>query len=160
MVAAHESLTVLTWMGQAADLDLFERLALGPRTPADVAQEAAYVVGNTRSRRRAGGTSARPPSPTASGGGDRRRVERSDADGSASTDAMSTDSVDATDRLRGLVYVLGMRGRYDLLREVRDALPDRQVAGGPTDDLASGIVQWWLDLPSHLRPLASPSARP
>jgi hypothetical protein len=158
MVAAHESLTVLTWMGQAADLDLFERLALGPRTPADVAQEAAYVVGNT------------PEPPT------RRRDEREAAfadrlravatavassdpspTDSASTDAMSTDSVDAiADRLRGLTYVLGMRGRYDLLREVRDALPDRQVAGGPTDDLASGIVQWWLDLPSHLRPLASP----
>ncbi len=29
MAAAHESLAVLTWVGQAADLDLFERLALG-----------------------------------------------------------------------------------------------------------------------------------
>jgi hypothetical protein len=74
--------------------------------------------------------------------------------GAVSTGAVSTDSVDATqDRLRGLSYVLGMRGRYDLIREVRDSLPDPHVGGDAADDLASGILQWWLDLPGHIRPL-------
>ena len=151
MVAAHESLTVLTWMGQAADLDLFERLALGVKTPADVAQEAAYVVGNT----------TEPPT--------RRREEREVAfaeriravatagpaspAGSRSRSG-SVESLDATqDRLRGLAYVLGMRGRYDLLRQERDSLPDPQLAGDPANDSARGILQWWLDLPGHIRPL-------
>ncbi|MCU1538741.1 MAG: hypothetical protein JWP82_3092 [Humibacillus sp.] len=140
MVAAHESLAVLTWMGPAADLDLLERLALAPKTPADIAQEAAYVIGNT----------IEPPS--------RRRDERERviADrivalgrGPAPS---SADADGEQDRLRGLVYVLGMRDRRDLLRGVRDALPPTPTAG-PAEDLASGIVDWWLDLPGHLRPM-------
>ena len=139
MVAAQESLTVLTWMGQVADLDLFERLALGPKTPADIAQEAAYVVGNT-------------PEPST-----RRRDEREAAFAerisAVATDGASMDNVDATqDRLRGLAYVLGMRGRFDLLHEVREGLPEPRMGGARPDDLASGILQWWLDLPGHLRP--------
>ncbi len=139
MVAAHESLAVLTWMGQVADLDLFERLALGPKSPADIAQEAAYVVGNT----------PEPPS--------RRRDERealfaSRIRGLATAGLPPRDQIDGErDRLRGLVYVLGMRGRYDLIREIRDLLP---VTGDVSEqaDLASGILRWWLDLPAHLRP--------
>jgi hypothetical protein len=46
-----------------------------------------------------------------------------------------------------------MRGRYDLLRDVRDSLPEPLVAGDPTSEVLSGIIQWWLDLPGHLRPL-------
>ena len=140
MVAAHESLAVLTWMGQVSDLDLFERLALGTRTPADIAQEAAYVVGNT----------IEPPS--------RRRDEREEAFADrirevALAGPESSDTDDATqDRLRGLSYVLGMRGRYDLLRDLREALPEPRIAGDASDDLASGFLQWWLDLPAHLRP--------
>jgi hypothetical protein len=140
MAAAHESLAVLTWVAQAADLDLFERLSLGPRTPADVAQEAAYVVGNT----------PEPPS--------RRRDEREAAFAErvreialAGPDSTETDDA-AQDRLRGLSYVLGMRGRYDLLRQVRDALPGPEVGPDGSDGLAGGILQWWLDLPGHLRP--------
>src|SRR6476661_4925659 len=47
VVAAHESLTILSWLGQPEDLDLFERVSLGHATPTDVATTAGYVLGNT-----------------------------------------------------------------------------------------------------------------
>jgi hypothetical protein len=164
MVAAHESLTVLTWMAQAPDLDLFERLALGPRTPADIAQEAAYVVGNTpepatRRRDERERAFAERIRALARGGLDTSgRDAAAAADGTDGTGGVDgphgADAVDGVeDRLRGLTYVLGMRGRYDLLRDVRDSLPEPLVAGDPTSEVLSGIIQWWLDLPGHLRPL-------
>ena len=140
MVAAHEGLAVLTWMGAGADLEVLEQLALAPRTPADIAQAAAYVIGNT----------VEPPS--------RRRDDRERAVADrviALARGPATAPVDADseqDRLRGLVYVLGMRDRRDLLREVADTLP-RPLGVGRSGDAAHGIVDWWLDLPGHLRPL-------
>ena len=135
LVSAHESVTVLTWMGQPEDLDMFERVALSPATPASVAMQAGYVVGNT----------IEPAN--------RRRDERETSFARRVAELIATGSgADDVELLRGLVYVLGMRGRYDLLTALLDALPV------PGDDLlampeiARGVLGWWLAVPERLRP--------
>ncbi|MER7072469.1 hypothetical protein [Terrabacter sp. NPDC000476] len=131
-VAAHESATVLTWMGQREDLDLFTRVALSPSSAPDVAKEAAHVVGNTRE----------PAGPRRD---DReaelaRRVAEVAAPPGAPADVQL---------LRGLVYALGMRGRHDLLAEVVRARPEMPAS-------ARATVDAWLTVPDHLRPLPQP----
>lgn len=134
-VAAHESGTVLTWMGQAEDLDLFERFALAPATPPAVAMEAGYVVGNTVE------------------GPGRQRDEREAAFARRIAEVVATGTGDAhAELLRGLVYVLGMRGRRDLLSALVDALPQPGPDPRAMPEIARGILGWWLAVPEHLRP--------
>jgi hypothetical protein len=160
LVAVHESLTILSWVGQPEDLDLYERLATGGTgrgdvatdtpVPSDVAATAGFVVGNT----------VEPPSPQ------REARERSLALRAAELVATGSGH-DDSDHLRSLVYALGMRGRLDLLTALSDALPAHVVApleeaaasGVPvtatrpgTDAVARGILDYWLALPEHLRP--------
>lgn len=134
-VAAHESASVLTWMGQAEDLDLFESVALSPSTPPDVAREVAYVVGNI----------IEPPG--------RRREEREAAFArrGAEVIANGTGEGDA-ELLRGLAYVLGMRGRHDLVSALVASLPPEGPDPLAASEIARGVLRWWLDLPEHLRP--------
>ena len=160
LVAAHESLTILSWLGQPEDLDLFERVTLGDSTPTDVATTAGYVLGNT----------VEPPSPQ------REARERAVALRVAEIAATGSGH-DAGDHVRSLVYALGMRGRYDLLRALADAQPvepdptappgvshaelgvgdpaDRPPPG--PDGVARGVLGYWLALPEHLRPDGSPA---
>ncbi|WP_076263784.1 hypothetical protein [Intrasporangium flavum] len=172
VVAAHESLTILSWLGQAEDLDLFERVSLGPDTPTDVATTAGYVLGNA----------IEPSSPR------RDARERAVALRVAGIVATGTGH-DAGDHVRSLVYALGMRGRDDLLRALADALPAEpdpepelatglatELATGPDgrpadptigdpadrprpgpDGVARGILGYWLGLPDHLRPDGEPA---
>jgi hypothetical protein len=65
------------------------------------------------------------------------------------------------ERLRGLVYVLGMHGRFDLLTDLGARL-DPSSAGqngsgaAPQPGVravAHDVVTWWLDLPEHVRPV-------
>ncbi|GAA3694068.1 hypothetical protein GCM10022399_08210 [Terrabacter ginsenosidimutans] len=142
-VAAHESATVLSWMGQVEDLDMFERYALSPATPPTVAMEAGYVVGNTvegPGRRRDEREAAFA-----------RRVAEVVAAGTGSGPAELQDELHA-ELLRGLVYVLGMRGRRDLLRALADALPVPGPDPRAMPEIARGILGWWLAVPEHLRP--------
>jgi hypothetical protein len=170
VVAAHESLTILSWLGQPEDLDLFERVTLGNGTPTDVATTAGYVLGNT----------PEPRSP--------QREARDRALALRVAEVMATGSGhDDNDHVRSLVYALGMRGRYDLLRSLADALPlepaptdghhatasAASVVGAPVmggealarpgpDGVARGILSYWLALPEHLRPdgAGGPDGRP
>ncbi|GAA5018292.1 hypothetical protein GCM10023258_05010 [Terrabacter aeriphilus] len=134
-VAAHESATVLTWMGQPEDLDLFTRVALSPGRAPDVAKEAAYVVGNIRE----------PAGP--------RRDDRETAFARRVVEVASPPGgrleASAVQLLRGLVYALGMRGRHDLLAEVVQARPAMPAS-------ARATVDAWLTGPEHLRPLRQP----
>jgi hypothetical protein len=160
VVAAHESLTILSWLGQPEDLDLFERVTLGDGTPTDVATTAGYVLGNT----------IEPPSPQ------REARERAVALRIAEIAATGSGH-DAGDHVRSLVYALGMRGRYDLLRALADAQPvepDASAAPGASraelgvgdpadrpppgpDGVARSVLGYWLALPEHLRPDGSPA---
>ena len=99
-----------------ADLDgagrgprLFERVALSPATPPDVAMEVGYVVGNT----------LEPAG--------RRRDEREAAVARRIAESSRPAAASPTRQalLRGLVYVLGMRGRHDLVTALVDALRPR-----------------------------------
>jgi len=134
-VAAHESVTVLTWMGQAEDLDMFERVALSPATPPDVAMEVGYVVGNTLEP------------------ANRRRDEREAAFARRIAEIIATGSGEPdAELLRGLVYVLGMRGRHDLVTALVDALPVPGPDPLAMPEIARGVLGWWVDVPEHLRP--------
>ncbi|GGM88894.1 hypothetical protein GCM10009721_12530 [Terrabacter tumescens] len=134
-VAAHESATVLTWMGQLEDLDLFERVALSPATPPTVAMEAGYVVGNV----------VEPPG--------RRRDEREASFARRVAEVIATGAGDPhAELLRGLVYVLGMRRRRDLLTALADALPEPGPDPRAMPEIARGVLGWWLAVPEHLHP--------
>ncbi|WP_147068034.1 hypothetical protein [Terrabacter aerolatus] len=138
-VAAHESATVLTWMGQPEDLDLVERVALSSATPPAVAMEAGYVVGNTLE---------------APG---RRRDDREAAFARRVAEVAVGGNGDApaepyAELLRGLVYVLGMRGRRDLLTALLDRLPSPGTDPHAMPEIARGVLGWWLAVPEHLRP--------
>ena len=141
-VAAHECVSVLTWMGQAEDLDLFERVALSADTPPDLAMEAAFVVGNT----------VEPPG--------RRRDEREEAFARRIAGLVARAGVEARanaglheDLLRGLAYLLGMRGRRDLIGAIVDGLPPAGPDPRATTEIARGVLGWWLAVPDHLHPL-------
>ena len=135
-VAAHESLTVLTWMAQVEDLDLFERVALSPASAPDVAKEAGYVIGNTVEPR------------------GRRRDEREEAVARRIAEIVATGRTEPdVQLLRGLVYALGMRGRQDLVAALVDALPQPGSDPLAMTEQARATLVWWLEVPEHLRPL-------
>ena len=141
LVVAHEAVSVLLWVGQPEDLDMFERVALSPATPCSVAMQAAYVVGNT----------VEPAT--------RRRDERETSFARRAAEVVATGSTavgnEDTELLRGLVYVLGMRGRHDLLTALQAALPVPGDDPLAMPEIARGILGWWLAVPDHLRPLAA-----
>jgi hypothetical protein len=134
-VAAHESAAVLTWMGQAEDLDMFEGIALSPGTSPALAMEVGYVVGNTIE-------------PAGS-----RRAAREVAFARRVAEVIATGRGEAcAELLRGLVYVLGMRGRRDLLASLAASLPRPRRDPLAMAEIARGVLGWWLAVPDHLCP--------
>lgn len=141
-VAAHECLSVLSFLRQPEDLDVFTEIALAPRTSASLAMEASIVIGNCKE----------PAS------GERELREKrcfsaalellaaGSTRGAAYDSAGDSDDADGfRQRLRGLTYVLGMRGRFDLLEQLADSVED--------DSPARPMVTWWLELPSCAKEL-------
>lgn len=132
-VAAHECLSVLSFLRQPEDLDVFTEIALAPGTSASLAMEATIVMGNCKEpasverqlREKRGFAAAL------------ELLERGTAD-SASGD-------DFRQRFRGLTYFLGMRGRFDLLEQLTAAAG----AGSPGGQMAG----WWLELPASAQEL-------
>lgn len=145
-VAAHECLAILSYLGQPEDLDTVTAIAVHPGAPPDRALEAAVVVGNC------------PDVDEASG---LVRVERI----RARVAELVAGRAPAEPTLRGLTYVLGMRGRFDVIAELAAGLGPATTAGyaaglAPAAEraraAAGATFGWWLDLPEHLRPVAHP----
>jgi hypothetical protein len=73
--------------------------------------------------------------------------------------------------LRGLVYALGMPGRFDLIADLRARAEASSVryaglaakASGQVQyrrvasmEVATGVCDWWLTIPEHIRPWRAP----
>ncbi|MBB2988119.1 hypothetical protein [Terracoccus luteus] len=188
-LGVQECLEVLVSMARADDMETTLELLVEPGTPPEVAMLAGIVLGNAQeddaARARArhqrvyeralavindpmGGLS-----PTSTFALSPLAASTWDANG-AGTGPMPVRgrcAEDVRQVLRGLVYVLGMHGRVDLIdqlaahtRHVRDRAPasgsrDRSTAVTftlPVESaahVAEGICRWWLELPGHVQPL-------
>lgn len=140
-VPSHECLSVLTWLIQPGDLAVPSDLACSADAEPELAAAAGIVVGN----------SAEPLGPEHEARDLRLlaaalELARSSTDGPGGADLAALRY-----RWRGLAYALAMRGRYDLLARVHEAVPGGDAPAG----LARATVRWWLDLPEHLRPAAA-----
>ncbi|HET8593810.1 MAG TPA: hypothetical protein VFM07_01085 [Intrasporangium sp.] len=138
-VAAHECLSVLSWLMHPEALDPITDIACDPDVDVDLAYEAANVTGNC----------VEPQGP-AKEARDARLLAR------------LTDVVQAKRRpaeaealIRGHAYALGMRGRYDLLDGVvSDLESGRLRAASPAlARKTRDLLGWWQDIPDHVRPV-------
>lgn len=131
-VAWHECLSVLTWLGQPEDLELFTELAL-TASDGDLAYEASLVLGNCLDE-------------------DLDLSAQRESRVSRAAEALLRGSLavgaEGETRLRGLAYVLGLRGRFDLLAHLVDVAAQE----GKAATAASRSLERWLGLPLHLRP--------
>lgn len=139
VVAAHECLTVLSWLMQPEALDPLTGLACDPRIDADLAYEIASAVGNCLELR----------------GAVRDARERRLSDRLADVVRTPGPAPDVEARIRGLAYALGMRGRRDLIARLADDLrAGRLTAATPgAGAKAAELLAWWLRLPAHIAPL-------
>lgn len=139
-VAVHESLSVLTWLTQPEDLDALTELVVHPRTDPEIVMEAAIAAGNCREPR-SGRSIAR----------ERRVFEASLAwtQGPAAANHRPDEPEPLRQRLRGLVYFLGIRGRLDLVAALAGAID----ASTPHAQVPRGVVEWWLGLRPEVRAL-------
>ncbi len=134
-VAAVECLSALTWLAQPDDVEQLSATLLDPATPAEQAMLCGIAVGNCDE----------PESPVRAAREEavaRRAMEL------LSGDAAAGDGEGLRQVLRGLAYVLGMRGRFDLLARVREGVG----AADPHRVASAGLLEWWLALPPHVRP--------
>jgi hypothetical protein len=157
-VVAVECLSILTWLVQPESLDELTSTLLDPATLPEQAMLCGIAVGNctepaspARAEREAAiarsvhALVSAGPSLESGGGvgdvGDARDVE--DPAGMGDGEAVRQ-------RLRGLAYVLAMRGRFDLLTQLlADVDPNH-----PHGSTCKGVLGWWLALPEHARPRA------
>jgi hypothetical protein len=140
LVAQLESLSVLSWLGQPDDLDLFTDIACSPSASSDLVMEAAIAAANC----------ADP--------GSAARVAREERVHRRLADILSGggDVASRAAPLRGLTYVLGMRSRFDLVEQLRRRLDDATPpVDPPVSEVARGVFDWWLGLPAHIRPLSA-----
>lgn len=134
-VVAVECLSVLTWLVQPEDVDQLTAMVLDPSTPAEQAMLCAIAVGNCTE-----------PASAA-------RDAREEAVARRASELLTSETApEKGDGLRqvvrGLTYILGMRGRFDLLAAVRDTADPI----GPDAAVSAGLLDWWLGLPPHVRP--------
>jgi hypothetical protein len=141
-VALQECLDVLMWLAVPDELDDVLPMLLDPATRPEIVLSCGIVVGNAQDPDQA--RSAR-----------RRAMIHSRAseivDGTVPAGDGSAEHTRLA--LRGLVYALGIAGRFDLVEWLRvraDRQPDPQIR-----DVAVGVCDWWLSLPSHVRPLGA-----
>lgn len=134
-VAVMECLGVLTWLVQPESLEDLTSMLFDPVSSPEQAMLSGICLGNCEEL-------SRP---------DREARElaieqRARAIVGASASAESGEAV--RQRLRGLVYCLGVRGRFDLIGRVGGSVNPAHPHAG----VARAVIQWWLDLPEHLRP--------
>ncbi len=140
-VAVQECLSVLSWLQAPEDTALFLDMAMSPATAPDVVMELGFVLGN-------GADQVGPDDALAHRVAARiREVVR------------GPERPGVADQVRGLVYVLGMRGHFDLVDELYDELCDEvpdEPGGSPNAHAARTSLQWWRALPAHIRPIRTP----
>lgn len=138
-VAAQECLCVLSWVTQPKDLGGLTDLALDPSVPPVMSLEAAVAVGNCLEE----------ASPTR--GLREQRIFETARDLVRSRSGASDPGAGEAlrQRLRGLVYVLGMRGRLDLVSALAEAIDPTS----PHAVICRGVTDWWLRLPGEVRAL-------
>ncbi len=139
-VAAHECLSVLSWLMQPEVLDPLTDLACSRTAGAELAYDAANAVGNC----------SEAPGPARSAR-DLRLRDRLVAVLDDPADDASTEQ-----QIRGLIYALGMRGRYDLIDLLAADLDtgELQVRTPAVGRTIQSSLSWWQDLPSQVRPQA------
>lgn len=139
-VAAHECLSVLSWLMQPEALDLVTDIACDPSADVDLAYESANAAGNC----------VEAPGPAREARDARLLARLTDVvrDGAGRL-------ADSEALVRGHAYALGMRDRYDLIDGVVDDLDSgRLVASSPAlASRARGALGWWQAIPPHLRPV-------
>lgn len=145
-VACHECLSVLTWLIQPEDLSIPTELLCTSRTEPELAAAVGAAVGNC----------AEPAGPERETREARLHSAALDLVQSVASLSGEEGLAGLRNRLHGLAYALGMRGRQDLLGHVLRAVPARGPDGGTAGaDLARTTLRWWLDLPVHLQPEAA-----
>lgn len=143
----REVLPVLGWLTPVSEFDSLTEFMLDPAVSAPLAYRAAVAIGN---------------SPQPANGAERLRDARLAAYARA-TIASRRESLPgiatggpghgsgrpsghATANARGVCYVLGMRGRFDILeRLAREPGARRDPQWGP-------CLSWWLSIPEYSRP--------
>jgi hypothetical protein len=163
--AVLEYLEVLVSLARAEDLDVVVDLLTDARTRPDLALLSGIVVGNA--------TDSDPARLSRRHERIHHRAAHVIEDPVTALAGHDTHE-EARQILKGLVYPLGIAGRFDLIADLRRRLPKmptdvptQRPAGGsrvesPADvaPVAIGICDWWLSLPGHVRPrpmLAGPA---
>ncbi|GAA2748169.1 hypothetical protein GCM10009868_40230 [Terrabacter aerolatus] len=155
--AVLEYLEVLVSLARAEDLDVVVDLLTDAQTRPDLALLSGIVVGNATDPDRA----------RLSRRHDRihQRAVHLIEDPVTALSGHDTHE-QARQILKGLVYPLGIAGRFELIADLRRRLPalhaaprEQSRAGAaqvesPADvaPLATGVCDWWLSLPGHVRP--------
>ncbi len=132
-VAVVECLSVLTWLVQPESLDDLTALALDPTSSAERSMLCAIGIGNC----------AEPASP-------QREARELALEGYAHDLVRDppTDRESLRQRLRGVIYALGLRGRFDAIERIAAELSP----GRDGSDVCTAVLEWWLSLPDHVRP--------
>lgn len=138
LVAAHECMSVLSWLMQPEIVDQMTDLACGTDMTGDFVYEAATLVGNCQE----------VPGPACDAREERLRVRF------AEVVAQSHDAAAVEPVLRGFAYALGMRGRIDCIDALAAGIASGELpAGSPAVAAkAASVLGWWQRLPAHVRP--------
>ncbi|EWT03374.1 hypothetical protein N865_19065 [Intrasporangium oryzae NRRL B-24470] len=139
VIAAHECCTVLTWLGRAEDLPLFIDMACSPETGPEMVAEVGVVAGNC----------VEPRTPVRAA----REARCADRLRHVLHDNHAADPNRMADCVRGLTYILGMRGRFDTLAALSSSL-DHAADHAVVNEVAQPVLGWWLSMPAHIRPEA------
>jgi hypothetical protein len=137
-VAVLECLGVLTWLVQPESLEDLTAMLLDPRSSPAQGMMSGICLGNC--------DELSPQDQTA-----RELAVEQRARAIVGASNSHEDGEAVRQRLRGLVYCLGVRGRFDLLERLDASVNPAHPHAG----MARAVIQWWLDLPAHLRPQAS-----
>lgn len=145
-----ECLEVLVSLARAEDLDVVLDLLTDPRTRADLALLSGIVVGNAVDPDRA------------------RLVRRHERIHQRAVELVegpeprvAGDPEEARQRLKGLVYPLGIAGRFDLIADLRKRAATAALPGAAHPaSVAIGMCEWWLGLPPHVRPSPTGTGSP
>jgi hypothetical protein len=134
-VAVTECLSVLTWLVQPESLEDLTTMLLDSGSSPEQTMLSGICLGNCDEL-----------SPRDGPARELATLQRALAIVGASAAAEDGEAV--RQRLRGLVYCLGVRGRFDLLQRLHGSVNPAH----PHAAVARAVTQWWLDVPEYVRP--------